>query len=185
VAAGAGLGLVIAMSFEFGVPDWLKARPVLYLVSHMAIMPLIDLLLTGIEWVPGGGAASGLWMFLALSFVNGCVLEIGRKLWAPENEIAGVETYSGLWGPQRAAMIWSVTVILSLALLLGVGRATDTFLVALILGGTIGAWSLSSAAKYAKAPTPDAQGRMDRMAGLWVFACYAIAGFAPVLTRLI
>jgi hypothetical protein len=176
---------LIAMSFEFGVPDWLKARPVLYLVSHMAIMPLIDLLLTGIEWVPGGGAASGLWMFLALSFVNGCVLEIGRKLWAPENEIAGVETYSGLWGPQRAAMIWSVTVILSLALLLGVGRATDTFLVALILGGTIGAWSLSSAAKYAKAPTPDAQGRMDRMAGLWVFACYAIAGFAPVLTRLI
>jgi hypothetical protein len=127
------------MSFEFGVPDWLKARPVLYLVSHMAIMPLIDLLLTGIEWVPGGGAASGLWMFLALSFVNGCVLEIGRKLWAPENEIAGVDTYSGLWGPQRAAMIWSVTVILSLALLLGVGRATDTFLVALILGGTIGA----------------------------------------------
>jgi hypothetical protein len=30
---------LIAMSFEFGVPDWLKARPVLYLVSHMAIMP--------------------------------------------------------------------------------------------------------------------------------------------------
>jgi hypothetical protein len=72
---------------------------VLYLLSHMAIMPLIDLLLTGIEWLPGR-AASGLWMFLALSFVNGCVLEIGRKLWAPENEIAGVDTYSGLWGPR-------------------------------------------------------------------------------------
>jgi hypothetical protein len=49
-------------------------------------------------------------MFLALSFVNGCVLEIGRKLWAPENEIAGVDTYSGLWGPRRAAAIWGVTV---------------------------------------------------------------------------
>jgi hypothetical protein len=97
----------------------------------MAIMPLIDLLLTGIEWVPGGGAASGLWMFLALSFVNGCVLEIGRKLWAPENEIAGVDTYSGLWGPQRAAMIWSVTVILSLRTSAGC-RARDRY----VSGGT-------------------------------------------------
>jgi hypothetical protein len=85
---------LLAMSFEFGVPEWLKARPVVYLLSHMAIMPLIDLLLTGLEWVPGGGAAPGLGLFLALSFVNGCVLEIGRKLWAPENEIAGVDSYS-------------------------------------------------------------------------------------------
>ena len=51
------------MTVEFGVPKWLKARPVLYLVSHMAIMPLIDLLLTGIEWVPGGAIGQGLWLF--------------------------------------------------------------------------------------------------------------------------
>ena len=30
------------MSFEFFVPDWLKSRPLIYLISHMAIMPLID-----------------------------------------------------------------------------------------------------------------------------------------------
>ena len=58
-----------AMTVEFGVPEWLKARPVLYLVSHMAIMPLIDLVLTGMEWLPGGGAAPGLVLFLALSFI--------------------------------------------------------------------------------------------------------------------
>jgi 4-hydroxybenzoate polyprenyltransferase len=81
-----------AMTFEFGFPTFLRARPVLYLVSHMAIMPLIDILLTGVEWMPGGGASPYLWLFIALSFVNGCVLEIGRKLWAPENEIQGVET---------------------------------------------------------------------------------------------
>ncbi|MEC7669995.1 MAG: UbiA family prenyltransferase, partial [Pseudomonadota bacterium] len=95
-----------AMTAEFGVAEWLKARPVLYLLSHMAIMPLIDLLLTGLEWLPFGGPASGLSLFLALSFVNGCVLEIGRKLWSPENEIAGVETYSGLWGTRKAACTW-------------------------------------------------------------------------------
>jgi len=71
-----------AMTLEFGVPRWLVAHPMVYLVSHMAIMPLIDLFLTGIEWGGRGGPAPALWLFLALSFVNGCVLEIGRKTWA-------------------------------------------------------------------------------------------------------
>jgi hypothetical protein len=80
-------------------------------------------------------------MFLALSFVNGCVLEIGRKLWAPENEIAGVDTYSAL-GAARAAAIWGVTVILSLRTAAG-PRARDGYvLVALILGGTMAAFAL-------------------------------------------
>jgi hypothetical protein len=144
---------LLAMSFEFGVPAWLKARPVVYLLSHMAIMPLIDLLLTGLEWLPGGGAAPGLGLFLALSFVNGCVLEIGRKLWAPQNEIAGVDSYSRLWGARRAAAIWGVAVLLSFALLLGLGRATDTF-VALILGGMVAAFALIRALQYARHPLP-------------------------------
>lgn len=105
-------------------PDWLKARPVLYLLSHMAIMPLIDLALTGMEWMPGGGAAVGLWTFLALSFVNGCVLEIGRKLWTPQAEIERVDTYSRLWGPGRAALVWIGCVALSAALLILVGVMT-------------------------------------------------------------
>ncbi|PUB10173.1 UbiA family prenyltransferase [Yoonia sediminilitoris] len=172
-----------AMTTEFGVPQWLKARPVLYLLSHMAIMPLIDLLLTGLEWMRGGGAASGLWMFLALSFVNGCVLEIGRKLWAPVNEIAGVDSYSKLWGPVKAALVWWVLVALSCGLLAGVGAATGVFWVSVILGGAGACLCGASAWAYAKAPTPKAETRMDTVAGLWVFACYAIAGFAPFIAR--
>lgn len=173
---------LLAMSFEFGVPAWLKARPALYLLSHMAIMPLIDLLLTGLEWLPGGGAAAGLGLFLALSFVNGCVLEIGRKLWAPENEIAGVETYSGLWGPGRAARVWIGCVAVSWALLVGLAALTGTLWVALILGTGAAAWGIRAALSYAEAPTPAAQKRMDDIAGVWVFACYALAGFAPLVT---
>ena len=172
-----------AMTAEFGAPSWLKARPLLYLISHMAIMPLIDLLLTGLEWLPGGGVAPGLWLFLALSFVNGCVLEIGRKLWSPAHEIAGVETYSALWGPRKAALIWTCCVALSFAFLLALGVATGTALLSLILGG-IGALCCGvSAALYAKAPTAQAEKRMDSIAGLWVFACYALAGLAPALMR--
>ena len=173
-----------AMTAEFGVPEWLKARPVLYLLSHMAIMPLIDLLLTGLEWMPQGYAAAGLWMFLALSFVNGCVLEIGRKLWAPENEIVGVDTYSRLWGARKAAGIWGVCILLSFALLIGVGAATGTVWISVAFGGAGALICLISAAGYAKRPTATAEKKMDTLAGLWVFACYAIAGFAPAIMRL-
>ena len=38
------------MTKEFFAAQWLKARPILYLVSHMAILPLIDLMLTSLEW---------------------------------------------------------------------------------------------------------------------------------------
>ncbi|MBC7736502.1 MAG: manganese transporter permease, partial [Candidatus Saccharibacteria bacterium] len=69
-----------AKTAEFGAPAWLTARPVLYLLSNMAVMPMIDLVLTSLEWLPYGGPAPALWLFLALSLVNGCVMEIGRKL---------------------------------------------------------------------------------------------------------
>ncbi len=169
-----------AMTFEFGVPAWLKARPVLYLLSHMAIMPLIDLMLTGIEWLPHGSAAPALWLFIALSFSNGCVLEIGRKLWAPENERVGVDTYSGLWGPRRAANIWLGFVGLSALLLMGVGIATG-FAFAFGLITVVGVMVCTIVARrYVANPTPKAEKQMDTLAGLWVFGCYATAGFLPL-----
>lgn len=170
-----------AMTAEFGVPVWLKARPVLYLCSHMAIMPLIDLLLTSIEWLPAGGAASKLWLFLALSFVNGCVLEIGRKLWSPENEIDGVDTYSCLWGIRFAAIVWLSSIALSFLLLVGTGFATGVGMPTVVFGTVAFVPCCLAARSYVMAPTPKAQGRMDTVAGLWVFFCYVTAGFLPFL----
>ena len=188
LAHGAGLiwlllltwGWLAAMTFEFGVPAWLKARPVLYLLSHMAIMPLIDLLLTGIEWLPFGSAAPALWLFIALSFSNGCVLELGRKLWAPENERVGVDTYSGLWGAKRGAQVWLIFVGFSALLLIGVGIATGHWLAfaCIAIGATaICVWA---ATRYITDPTPKAEKQIDTLAGLWVFICYATAGFLPL-----
>lgn len=170
-----------AMTAEFGVPEWLKARPVLYLLSHMAIMPLIDLLLTGIEWRPSGAPAPSLWLFIGLSFSNGCVLELGRKLWAAESERDGVETYSKLWGPERGARVWLGFVGLSLALLLGVGAATEAFLPIAFLGLAGAAACLWVSRGYLRNGTPKDAARVDTVAGLWVFLCYASAGFVPLL----
>lgn len=169
-----------AMTLEFGVPAWLKARPVLYLLSHMAIMPLIDLMLTGIEWLPHGSAPPALWLFIALSFFNGCVLEIGRKLWAPESERVGVDTYSGLWGPKRAAFIWLIFAGISMTLLIGVGLATGFAFAFAVIALAGFAACLIVARRYAANPTPKAEKQMDTVAGLWVFGCYATAGFLPL-----
>lgn len=170
-----------AMTVEFGVPAWLKARPILYLLSHMAIMPLIDILLTGIEWLPSGAPHPALFFFIALSFTNGCVLELGRKLWAPENEITGVDTYSSLWGHRNATIVWFAFIGLSLLLLLGVGAATKANVLIAPLGIIGAAVCFLSGAKYLRNPSPDSEKRVDTVAGLWVFLCYASAGFAPLV----
>lgn len=171
------------MTVEFGVPQWLKARMVPYLLSHMAIMPLIDLLLTGLEWMPSGAPAPGLILFLLLSFVNGCVIEIGRKLWAPESEIKGVDSYSGLWGPKRAVMIWSAIVVVSFVLLIGVASLTHALWITAPLGAIGALLCLHAARRYAQDPSVKAQARMDSLSGGWVFLCYALAGFAPLIMR--
>jgi 4-hydroxybenzoate polyprenyltransferase len=170
------------MTAEFFVPEWLKRRPFVYLVSHMAIMPLIDLLLTACEWLPHGALPpAGLLWFLSLSFANGCVIELGRKVWAPESERPGVETYSALLGARRAALLWAGTASIAFLLLCGTGFATG----APVLDASIGALALAAVwavtASFIRAPTPKRQARIDGMAGLWVLFCYATAGFAPFI----
>ncbi|WP_310599968.1 UbiA family prenyltransferase [Desulfobulbus sp.] len=106
-------GYLAAMSFEFGMRNWLKARPIVYLWTHMLIMPLIDLYASSTDWMVAGLAfpPHGLLFFLAASFFNGVVIEIGRKIRVPSQEEEGVETYSFLWGCSKAALVWWLMVL--------------------------------------------------------------------------
>lgn len=170
------------MTAEFGVPDWLKARPMLYLVSHMLIMPLIDLYVTATEWlVRHGSPPSALWLFLALSFANGCVLEIGRKLYAPESERPGVETYSSLLGVRKAALLWIACLCLSFALLVGVGLMVGAPTPIALVGAFALAAVVAIAWRFIDAPTVASQKLVDTAAGLWVFVCYMASGFIPLV----
>ena len=92
-------GLVIIYMFvmakEFFVRDWLRKHPISYLVSHMMIMPVIDFYTTGLDWNNNStNIPNGLIIFLIVTFLNGVVIEIGRKIRAKEAEEVGVETYS-------------------------------------------------------------------------------------------
>ena len=169
------------MTVEFFVPQWLKARPILYLTSHMAIMPLLDLFVTGVEWLPAAGQpAEALVLFLLLSFVNGCVLEIGRKIWAPDNEREGVETYSGLWGVDRAITIWMATIGLAFVLLVAVGLATGYVLFTAVAGLLMLVFAWRTALAMRRTGDARTQEKLDQVSGFWVFVCYFAAGFAPL-----
>ncbi len=100
------------MAREFFARRWLKARPIVYMVSHMGIMPLVDFYATGCDWAPLGYSwpPGGLLWFLLVSFLNGMVVEIGRKIRSPQDEEHGVETYSFLWGRGRAVFVWLVVM---------------------------------------------------------------------------
>jgi len=177
------LGLMTA---EFLVPAWLKARPFVYLVSHMAIMAFVDFYVTASEWLPHTALPpAGIWIFVILSCVNGCVLEFGRKIWAPENEREGVETYSGLLGPRRAVQVWIGLCAVAWALLSIVGAMAGASFVAAVLGAVALIAAGVVGLNFRRAPTPGMQKRLDTAAGAWVLACYAIAGLSPYLGRIL
>ena len=96
----------LLMSREFFAPRWLKAHPVIYLLSHMVIMPLIALFASAPAWLGHSVTAQELLLFLVLTFCVGMVGEIGRKIRAPEDEEFGVETYTALWGRITAVNLW-------------------------------------------------------------------------------
>lgn len=100
------------MGREFFVPGWLRARPGWYLVSHMVVMPLIFFYATALDWlVAGAGPPPGTGAFLALAFFNGVVIEVGRKVRAPGEERAGVDSYTRAWGLGPATGLWLASVL--------------------------------------------------------------------------
>lgn len=96
------------MTREFFVAEWLKSSPVAYLLSHMVVMPLIAFYSSAFDWlVAGYTIPGGMGWVLLLAFACGIVLEVGRKVRAPDAEREGVETYSKLWGGRVSVLVWA------------------------------------------------------------------------------
>lgn len=187
VALDARLFLVLAiawsylalMSVEFFCRAWLKRRPVVYLLTHMGIMPLVDFFGTACEWLPRAGAApAGLGWFLTASFCNGLVIEIGRKLRLPADEEAGVETYSRLWGTRGGAGAWLLAMASTLGCATMAARAIHfTTPVAATMGSLL-ALAVATAAGFTRGRL--AGKRIEAVSGLWTLALYLILGLVPL-----
>ncbi|MGC1620986.1 MAG: UbiA family prenyltransferase [Candidatus Acidiferrum sp.] len=176
---------LLLMSKEFFARRWLKARPITYMVTHMAIMPLVDLYTTSCDWVPAGLSRPphGLLWFLLVSFFNGMVVEIGRKIRSPQDEEAGVETYSFLWGRRNAVLAWLAMVACTAGFAyvaargIGFARPILVLLVSLfVVAMAVGVFFLRGAvAKHGK--------YVEAMAGAWSLLMYLSLGFVPMLLR--
>ena len=169
-----------AMSCEFGIRTWLKQHPITYLWSHMLIMPLVDLYATACDWVPTVGAPPpGLGWFLAASFANGVVIELGRKIRSPADEEQGVETYSVLWGAHRSVLAWwtmmTVTAVLATLAAHNAHAALPvcvTLTVGVVLAGVVALW-------FIRRQQPRDGRRVELVAGLWTLLLYGSLGLIP------
>ena len=172
------------MTKEFFVSRWLKAHPVWYLLSHMFIMPLIDFYVTAFDWLVAHlPPPHGLIWFLAVSFVNGIVIEVGRKIRAAPDEEHGVETYTVLWGRRAAPLIWLAAVLATAAL--GVGAAAQihffvpgTLLLVMLAGG-----AALVTAHFVSQPTTKSARGIELMSGVWTLGMYLTLGVIPMAAR--
>jgi 4-hydroxybenzoate polyprenyltransferase len=174
------------MTVEFFVPTFLHRSPALYLVSHMAIMPLIDLFLTACEWLQASGAPpAGLWTFLWMSFCNGCVVEFGRKIWAPGNERPGVETYSSSWGIQTSLLALALAMTGALAGLIAFGVYVSSPLLVSALGIALAALFGMVMLQFYRHRDGPSQKRLEDASGYWVLGCYLIAALGPAIAGIL
>ncbi len=175
-------GYLALMSKEFFIHDWLKKRPMMYMLSHMLIMPLIDLYATACDWLLAGeGLPAGLYWFLLVSFFNGMVIEIGRKIRSPNDEEPGVETYTALWGQQRAVIAWLSALLLTTACALMAAWQIDFLLPAVLLMMSLlfiaGALSLA----FVKQATSSLAKKFELVSGIWTLLMYLSLGVVPLV----
>ena len=169
-----------AMSFEFGAREWLKARPITYMWTHMMIMPIVDFFATASDWTAHGHfPPRGLAFFLGASFCNGLVIEIGRKIRTPEQEEEGVETYSILWGPKKAAIIWLGMLVVTgicaafAASQVHVGQSVSLALGAVLLLISIHVFLFLKQQKNKQAKM------IETLAAVWTLCLYLSLGILP------
>ena len=172
------------MTREFFVRDWLRAHPAVYLLSHMVVLPVIDVYTTGLDWLAEGvEPPPALVLFLGVTFANGILLEIGRKVRAPGDEREGVDTYTAAWGRPVAVVAWAVALASSLLLAiqasagLGASRIPVALLVipGLLAAATGIGFLVSATRRYAKG--------MEVASQLWPLVTYLLLGSAPFVVQ--
>jgi len=174
------LGYFFLMSKEFFAHHWLKSQPLIYLFSHMIIMPLIALFAMSHEGLFSQEQSIPL-SFLAASFFSGVVLEIGRKIRAPEMEERGVETYSAVWGRARAVFVWLLAMALAAGSTLYAAMQIDSLMISAVIVCLLLLLSLLNAGLFLNNNTVKRGKLFEHLSALWLLATYTGVGIIPLL----
>lgn len=174
------------MTREFFVRRWLRARPSAYLLTHMAIMPLIDAYTTGLDWLPAGRhPPAGVLWFLAVTFANGVLIEIGRKLRAPGDERTGVDTYTHVWGPRRAPLVWVGALAASAWLSVRASEHVGWSVGAVALFVVLALAASVPALQFARRPLRGRALMVEHVSQAWPALTYVSLGVLPLLARVV
>ena len=183
------------MAKEFFIKKWLTKRILIYALSHVVIMVFITLVIVEATQyiVPKNifdvfilqryrhNIDFALIPLFALNYLNGIVLEIGRKTRRTDEEEYGVQTYSKLWGRKKAVVVLSLLFVIEYFLvILGLAHTYEkyfffgrlTLLVILIV-------SIYFMIKFLK---KDLSGKIvETVSGLWIIFSSICMGLLPYL----
>ncbi|MCI5058391.1 MAG: UbiA family prenyltransferase [Flavobacteriales bacterium] len=175
-------GYFIIMSKEFFVKEWLTKNQIFYVGSHMVIVPLVDLLASSSDWLLNTGEApKHLWILLLISYANGLVLEIGRKIKAPENEESN--SYTGKLGISKSIGLLQLFLIITLIIgFVAVYFAQFHWVIVtpLLLMATI---VLISSTSFKKKPSVKGSKKVEIVTGLWTLFLYLSLGLGGLITN--
>jgi len=157
------------MTKEFFTATRLKSHPLVYLASHMVIMPLIYFYIAAWDWWATASAMPrGLVWLLAAGFFTGPVIEIGRKIRAPQDEEPGVETYSALWGRRRAIRAWMAASALASLFALVAAACNQIAAPMAVLLGILLACEAVAAKRFLRSFARGSGKRIEQMSGILI-----------------
>ena len=183
------------MTKEFFIKNWLTEKILIYALSHVVIMIFITLVIVkGTGYILQDHFSETLYLSLeryeknifigliplfTLNYLNGIVLEIGRKTRRADEEEHGVQTYSKLWGRKKAVVVLNLLFVIEYFLvILGLAHTYEkyfffgglTLLVILIV-------SIYFMVKFLK---KDLSGKIvETVSGLWIIFSSMSLGLLP------
>lgn len=170
------------MSREFFVAAWLRRHPAAYMASHMVIIPLIDLYATACDWLRvSQWPPDGLIWFVLVSYANGIVVEVGRKIRAPHDEEPGVDTYSADWGLGTAVAVWLAAVVVTAFLALEAASQIRVWHPVGELMIVLVALNVVTALRLLRHPQQGRGKTIELASGIWTLLMYLSLGAIPAL----
>ena len=183
------------MTKEFFIKNWLTERILIYALSHVVIMIFITLVIVkGTGYILQDHFSETLYLLLekyeknifigliplfALNYLNGIVLEIGRKTRRADEEEHGVQTYSKLWGRKKAVIILSLLFVIEyFFVILGLAHTYEKYF--LFSGLTLLVILIVSIYFMVKFLKKDLSGKIvETMSGLWIIFSSMSLGLLP------
>lgn len=180
------IGYLLLMTKEFFVSAWLKKHQFWYVISHMFIIPLVDIYASGLDWfledVP---PPKGLLFFFAVSYMNGIVLEIGRKIRIPEKESEGVLTYTSMLGTARAVVLWILILLMTLILSFAASDFAEYRTTSFIILGLVFVLCSLPALFFLKRQSEKSSKMIEYASAFWTIAMYLTLGGVPMISKLL